>query len=50
MKALGHEVRRLHRVQFGNIRVDDLNMGEYRKLKPFEVKELKRMAQEGMQK
>ena len=47
MKALGYEVRRLHRIQFGNIRVDDMAFGQYRRLKPYEVKELKRMAQEG---
>lgn len=47
MKELGHEVRRLHRVQFGTITVEDLQPGEFRRLKPFEVKELKRLAAEG---
>ncbi|MGN1276581.1 MAG: pseudouridine synthase [Floccifex sp.] len=47
MKALGYEVRRLHRVSFANITVDGLNPGQYRKLKPFEVKQLKAMALQG---
>ena len=47
MNALGYEVRRLHRVKFANITVDGLNAGEYRVLKPYEIKQLKQMAQEG---
>jgi 23S rRNA pseudouridine2605 synthase len=47
MEALGHEVRRLHRKSFGGITADDLKPGQYRRLKPMEVKTLSRMAQEG---
>ncbi|MBB5183285.1 pseudouridine synthase [Catenisphaera adipataccumulans] len=47
MKELGYEVRRLHRKTFGTITADDLRPGQYRRLKPHEIKELKRLAQEG---
>lgn len=47
MKALGYEVRRLNRNSFADINVDGMKPGEYRKLKPFEVKQLKLMAQKG---
>ena len=47
MEALGHQVRKLHRVRFGSIEVNDLKPGEYRRLKPYEVKQLKLAAQEG---
>lgn len=47
MEALGYRVRRLHRKEFGFLRVDDLSQGEYRRLKPFEIKKLKALANEG---
>lgn len=47
MKGLGHEVRRLHRIQVGCIDVEGMKPGEYRVLKPFEVKKLMQMAAEG---
>lgn len=47
MEALGYEVRRLHRRQLGFLKVDDLRQGEYRILKPFEVKQFKALADEG---
>lgn len=47
MEALGFEVRRLHRLQLGTIKCSDLRQGEYRILKPFEVKQLKALATEG---
>ena len=47
MEALGFEVRRLHRKQLGFLRVDDLSQGEYRRLKPFEVKKLRTLAEKG---
>ena len=47
MKALGYEVRKLHRCSFSFINVEGMKPGEYRKLKPFEVKKLKLAAQEG---
>ena len=50
MKALGYEVRRLHRVRFAFLEVKDLKAGEYRKLKPYEIKQLNRLTQEGMDK
>ena len=50
MLALGHEVRRLHRVKFAFLDVKDLRAGEYRRLKPYEIKQLNRLAMEGEQK
>ncbi len=50
MKALEYEVRRLHRVRFAFLEVKDLKAGEYRRLKPYEIKQLNRLAQEGMDK
>lgn len=49
MEALGHSVRKLHRISFGTISADDLKPGEYRRLKPVEIKELKHLASEGEQ-
>lgn len=45
MEALGHTVRRLHRQRFGNLDVGDLKPGEFRRIKPFEIKSLQRMAE-----
>lgn len=50
MEAFGYRVTRLHRKQLGYLKVDDLGQGEYRKLKPFEIKQLKKLAQEGIDK
>ena len=50
MKALGHEVRRLHRVRFAFLDVKDLRAGEYRRLKPYEIKKLNRLSMEGKDK
>lgn len=47
LEAVGHEVTRLNRKQIGFLTVNDLNQGEYRILKPFEVKRLKALANEG---
>lgn len=38
--SIGHEVKKLTRVRFGNIRIDDLHEGEVRRLTPHEVKVL----------
>lgn len=38
--CIGHEVKKLTRVRFGNIRIDDLHEGEVRRLTPHEVKVL----------
>ena len=43
----GFEVKRLHRKKLGFLTVNDLRQGEYRLLKPFEIKQLKRLATEG---
>ncbi|MDH6367700.1 MULTISPECIES: pseudouridine synthase [Breznakia] len=47
IEHFGYHVTRLHRKQLGNLKVDDLRQGEYRILKPYEVKKLKQMATEG---
>lgn len=47
IEALGHKVRKLHRTQFGTIVIKDMRQGDYRRLKPFEIKQLKALAQEG---
>jgi 23S rRNA pseudouridine2605 synthase len=43
-ESMGHRVKRLHRISVGNIQLKGLRPGEYRRLKPQEVKELKNMA------
>ena len=43
-ESYGHQVKRLHRIQVGTINLKGLRPGEYRRLKPQEVKELKTMA------
>lgn len=47
IEALGYKVTRLHRTQLGCIRVDGMSQGDYRRLKPHEVKMLRKMVQEG---
>lgn len=47
METLGYRVNKLHRRLFGFVDVFDLRLGEYRLLKPFEVKKFKALAQEG---
>ena len=42
--AIGHEVKRLTRVRFGNIKIDDLKEGEVRSLTIHEVKTLYELA------
>lgn len=43
-ETMGHKVKRLHRCQIGFIHLKGLKPGEYRRLKPQEVKDLKKMA------
>lgn len=43
-ESMGHHVKRLHRIQVGFINLKGLKPGEYRILKPQEVKELKALA------
>lgn len=47
MEALGYEVRRLHRKEIGFLHCSDLRQGEYRRLKPYEIKRLRGMAEVG---
>ena len=44
MKYFGHEVTKLNRRRLGCIELKGLNIGEYRRLKPFEIKKLRAMA------
>ena len=41
-ETVGYKVIRLHRIKEGNLELGDLKSGEYRQLKPFEIKKLKR--------
>ncbi len=50
MEALGYEVRRLHRKEIAFLKCSDLSQGEYRKLKPFEVQQLRSLATKGKMK
>ena len=42
-KKLGYDVIKLHRIKEANIELGNLKSGEYRLLKPFELKQLKRI-------
>lgn len=50
IEYFGYNVTRLHRKQLGFLKVDELKQGEYRILKPYEVKQLRLLAQEGQNK
>ncbi|MCD7950478.1 MAG: rRNA pseudouridine synthase [Erysipelotrichaceae bacterium] len=43
-ETVGFEVKRLHRNQIGDVNLNGLKPGEYRRLKPHEVKELRQKA------
>ena len=43
--AVNHPVLRLKRVRFGIVNLDNLRIGDYRLLKPFELKQLKGLAE-----
>ncbi|MGL5977415.1 MAG: pseudouridine synthase, partial [Erysipelotrichaceae bacterium] len=47
IEAIGYTVTRLHRTQLGFLKVSDMSQGQYRILKPFEVKQMKKLATEG---
>ncbi|MBQ1341401.1 MAG: rRNA pseudouridine synthase [Erysipelotrichaceae bacterium] len=47
MEALGFEVTKLHRQQYGCVRDDQMPIGSYRRLKPHEIKTLREMALNG---
>lgn len=46
-ESLGVTVVRLHRKQFGFLTLDGLDIGEYRRLKPFEIKKLMQLSETG---
>lgn len=46
-EALGVTVVRLHRKKFGFLTLDGLDIGEYRRIKPFEVKKLMQLSETG---
>jgi len=46
MEHFGFDVKRLNRKRLGNLEVKDLNQGEYRMLKPFEVQALRALVNE----
>ena len=48
-ELVGHKVKRLHRIQVGFVNLKGLKPGEYRRLKPQEVKDIKKMALEKKQ-
>ncbi len=47
VEYFGYQVTSLHRKSIGFLKVDDMSQGDYRLLKPQEVKDLRRMANEG---
>lgn len=47
VEHFGYQVTSLHRKSIGFLKVEDLSQGDYRLLKPQEVKDLKKMAMEG---
>lgn len=47
MEALGYEVKRLHRKELAFLKCSDLRQGEYRILKPYEIKQLRALASKG---
>ncbi len=48
IEAVGAIVSKLHRTQYGCIKDDNLSIGSYRRLRPHEIKTLKKMANEGI--
>jgi 23S rRNA pseudouridine2605 synthase len=46
-ESLGHDVIKLKRIRFGTITLEGLNRGEYRILKPHEIKTLYNLAKNG---
>lgn len=46
--ALGYPVDKLKRERYGSLELKGLNAGDYRPLKPFEVKQLRQMAEENV--
>lgn len=50
MEVFGYRVVKLHRRKIGFLTINELKSGEYRLLKPYEVKRLRRLAEEGREK
>ncbi len=48
IEAVGAIVSKLHRTQYGCLKDDNLAMSAYRRLRPHEIKTLKKMANEGI--
>lgn len=48
IEAVGKVVAKLHRMQYGCVKDDNLAIGSYRRLRPHEIKTLKKMADEGI--
>lgn len=46
-EELGHEVLKLKRLRFGHVTLKDMNTGDYRLLKPHEIKKLYHLANNG---
>ncbi|MGN1344305.1 MAG: pseudouridine synthase [Traorella sp.] len=49
VEYFGYQVTSLHRKSIGFLKVDDMSQGQYRILKPQEVKDLRKLANEGKQ-
>ena len=47
VEYFGYQVTSLHRKSIGFLKVDDMSQGQYRRLKPQEVKDLRKLANEG---
>jgi 23S rRNA pseudouridine2605 synthase len=45
MEALGYTVKKLHRVEFAGLRVDNLKVGQWRRLSSLEISQLHRLAE-----
>jgi 23S rRNA pseudouridine2605 synthase len=46
-ESLGHEVTKLKRIRFGVVDLQGLNKGEFRVLKPHEIKTMHNLAKNG---
>ena len=48
IEAVGAIVSKLHRTQYGCVKDENLAVGSYRRLRPHEIKVLRKMANEGI--
>lgn len=46
LETLGYQIKKLHRVEFAGLRVDDMKTGEWRKLTAEEVQKLRKLAEQ----